>query len=37
MKVEVAGDLLAGCIAALVFIFSALAMGRPKDKNESKD
>ena len=37
MKIEVIGDIFAGCIAAAVFIFSALMMRTPRDKNESDD
>ena len=37
MKIEIIGDIFAGCIAAAVFIFSALMMRGPKDKNESED
>ena len=37
MKVEVAGDIFAGCIAAAVFIFSAIMMRTPKSENPKDD
>jgi len=37
MKVEVAGDIFAGCIAAAVFIFSALMMRGPKNEEPKDD
>jgi len=37
MKLEVAGDIFAGCIAAAVFIFSALMMRGPKNEKPKDD